>query len=79
MPPELHFDVAQVDCTRIVADREAIRLVNPQRFEIEQLDAIVHVDTSQHLVIGYKDVALRRILGQRPHAEVSHTARRAPL
>lgn len=56
MPPELHFDPAGFDLTRIVADREAIRQVNPQRFEMEQLTAIVHVDPTQHLVVGYKDV-----------------------
>ncbi|MEY3226571.1 MAG: 3-hydroxyacyl-[acyl-carrier-protein] dehydratase FabZ, partial [Planctomycetota bacterium] len=29
-----------------------IRGVNPQRFEMEQLTAIVHVDQSQHLLAG---------------------------
>jgi 3-hydroxyacyl-[acyl-carrier-protein] dehydratase len=56
MPPENNFDVTQLDLNRVLADREAIRRVNPQRFEFEQLDAIVHIDPSQHLVIGYKDV-----------------------
>jgi 3-hydroxyacyl-[acyl-carrier-protein] dehydratase len=39
-----------------VADKEVIRRVNPQRFEMEQLDAIVLIDPAQHLVAGYKDV-----------------------
>jgi 3-hydroxyacyl-[acyl-carrier-protein] dehydratase len=56
MPPENNFDLTQLDLNRVLADREAIRRVNPQRFEFEQLDAIVHIDPSQHLVIGYKDV-----------------------
>jgi 3-hydroxyacyl-[acyl-carrier-protein] dehydratase len=56
MPPENHFDLSQLDLSRVVADKEAIRRANPQRFEFEQLDAIVHLDTSQHVVIGYKDV-----------------------
>jgi 3-hydroxyacyl-[acyl-carrier-protein] dehydratase len=56
MPPDLHFDVTRLDLGRIVADREAIRRVNPQRFEFEQLDAVVFVDPAQHLVAGYKDV-----------------------
>jgi 3-hydroxyacyl-[acyl-carrier-protein] dehydratase len=56
MPPELHLDPASVDCSRVVADQEAIRAVNPQRFEMEQLTAIVLVDPAQHLVVGYKDV-----------------------
>ena len=41
MPPELHFDVAQINYSNVIADRNAIGLVNPQRFEMEQLDAIV--------------------------------------
>ena len=56
MPPELHFDPARLDLTRVVADREAIRRVNPQRFEMEHLNAIVHLDPENHLIAGYKDV-----------------------
>ncbi len=56
MPPEAHFDPARLDFHNVVADRAAIRGVNPQRFEMEQLDAIVQVDREQHLLAGYKDV-----------------------
>src|SRR5947208_8593866 len=58
MPPPLHLDPAGLDFGRVVADLDAIRRVNPQRFEMEQLTAIVHVDPGQHIVAGYKDVAL---------------------
>src|SRR5262245_55804387 len=56
MPPVLHFDPAHLDLGRIVADQEAIRRANQQRFAMEQLTAIVYVDPAQHLVAGYKDV-----------------------
>jgi 3-hydroxyacyl-[acyl-carrier-protein] dehydratase len=56
MPPTLNFDPAALDLTRILADREAIRKVNPQRFEMEQLTAVVYVDPANHIVAGYKDV-----------------------
>ena len=56
MPPEVHFDPASLDLQRVLADREAIRAVNPQRFEMEQLNAVVHIDPQQHIVAGYKDV-----------------------
>jgi 3-hydroxyacyl-[acyl-carrier-protein] dehydratase len=56
MPPELHLDPSRLDLERVLADQEAIRQVNPQRFEMEQLTAIVHVDPEQHLIAGYKDV-----------------------
>jgi 3-hydroxyacyl-[acyl-carrier-protein] dehydratase len=56
MPPELHFDPAKVDFGRVIADRAEIRKVNRQRFEMEQIDAVVYVDPERQLVIGYKDV-----------------------
>jgi 3-hydroxyacyl-[acyl-carrier-protein] dehydratase len=56
MPPEAVFDVTKLDFGRLVADREGIRRVNPQRFEMEQLSGIVHFDREQNLVVGYKDV-----------------------
>jgi 3-hydroxyacyl-[acyl-carrier-protein] dehydratase len=56
MPPEAHFDPTQLDFSKVVADKEELRRVNPQRFEMEQLDCIVLLDREQHLVVGYKDV-----------------------
>ncbi len=56
MPPETIFDISQLDFNRVVADLEQIRRINPQRYEMEQLTAIVHIDPSQHLLVGYKDV-----------------------
>jgi 3-hydroxyacyl-[acyl-carrier-protein] dehydratase len=56
MPPEVHFDPARLDFSRVHADQEAIRRVNPQRHEMEQLTGIVHIDLEQKLVAGYKDV-----------------------
>src|SRR5438034_9738740 len=56
MPPELHFDPARLDLNHVLADQEAIRKVNPQRFEMEQLTAIVYLDVVNHVVAGYKDV-----------------------
>jgi 3-hydroxyacyl-[acyl-carrier-protein] dehydratase len=56
MPPEVHFDPTRLDFAKVLADRDAIRRVNPQRFEMEQLDAIVLLDHEQHLIAGYKDV-----------------------
>src|ERR1700722_5175108 len=57
MPPELIMDPLQVDTSRVLADREALRKINPQRFDMEQLDAVVYVDRAKHLCIGYKDVS----------------------
>ena len=56
MPPPANYNLDRLDLTHVVADREAIRKVNPQRFEMEQLDAIILLDPAQQLVAGYKDV-----------------------
>ena len=56
MPPVALVDPATIDTSRVLADLEAIRQGNPQRFELEQLTAIVHENLAENLVIGYKDV-----------------------
>src|SRR5262249_26194017 len=56
MPPEALFDVTTVDLSRVLADREAIRAFNLQRFELEHLDAIALIDPARQLIVGYKDV-----------------------
>ena len=56
MPPELHFDPSQLDFQRPLAGRAEIERVNPQRYEMEQLTAIVHVEPDRNLIVGYKDV-----------------------
>lgn len=56
MPPELNFDPSRLDLNRTVAGRPEIERVNPQRYEMAQLTAILHVDPSQNLIAGYKDV-----------------------
>ncbi len=54
---ELLFDISTLDFNHIVADIEAIRRVNPQRYEMEQLTAIVYEDTKENVCVGYKDIS----------------------
>jgi 3-hydroxyacyl-[acyl-carrier-protein] dehydratase len=56
MRPEPIIDLAKIDFTKMVADKAALLAANPQRFEMEQIDAIVHLDTEGRTVVGYKDV-----------------------
>jgi 3-hydroxyacyl-[acyl-carrier-protein] dehydratase len=56
MPPAAMVDPAAIDTSRILVDREGIGRANPQRFEMQQLTAIVLLDIEQKLIIGYKDV-----------------------
>ncbi len=53
---EYIIDPAEIDFDDVVADVEEIRKYNPQRFEMEQLTAIVYADEKQMLCAGYKDI-----------------------
>lgn len=56
MPPVLLFDYQNLELNRVEFDRSAIAEVNPQSYEMSQLDAIVWHDLDRMLVLGYKDV-----------------------
>lgn len=57
MPPPLLFDLSLIDLTKEpVFDREAISRLNPQRFEMQQLDGVLWYDKEKLLSLGYKDV-----------------------
>ena len=71
MPPVALVDPATIDTSRVLVDREGIRRGNPQRFEMEQLTAIVALDAGEapdHRLQGRR---ARRVLGPRPHARLS--------
>lgn len=42
--PQTLLDLSRIDTSRVVADLEAIRRHNPQRFEMEQLTRVCHFD-----------------------------------
>jgi 3-hydroxyacyl-[acyl-carrier-protein] dehydratase len=58
MPPQLLFDIADVDLMQDLYDQEAIRKHNLQRGDMEMLNGIVHVNEERHRLIGYKDVRI---------------------
>lgn len=53
---DLILDVSKIDFDHVVADIEEIRRYNPQRFEMEQLTAIVHEDPVANICVAYKDI-----------------------
>jgi 3-hydroxyacyl-[acyl-carrier-protein] dehydratase len=55
MPPQLLFDISAFDLDKVVADQEAIRLINPQRGDMEHLNGITWFD-HEGRIMGYKDV-----------------------
>ncbi len=57
MPPSLLFDLSKIDLTsEPVFDKETIGKMNPQRFEMQQLDGILWYDKGNRLILGYKDL-----------------------
>jgi len=60
MPPPLLFDLSKIDLSaKPVFDRQAISRVNPQQYEMQQLDGVLWFDKDNMLVLGYKDVTDR--------------------
>jgi 3-hydroxyacyl-[acyl-carrier-protein] dehydratase len=49
-------DFSGVDFDKPVATIEEIRRFNPQRFEMEQLSAVVYVNEAEYSCVGYKDI-----------------------
>lgn len=56
MPPRLLFDISALDVNKPLYDQEVVRQVNPHRGDMEQLNAILHVDASAGRLVGLKNV-----------------------
>ncbi len=52
----LIIEPSAYDPNQVIADIEAIRRHNSQRFEMEQLTAICYEDLERNIVVGYKDL-----------------------
>jgi 3-hydroxyacyl-[acyl-carrier-protein] dehydratase len=55
-PRDYIIHPSEYDLSKVIADIHEIRRWNMQRFEMEQLTAIVHEDLARGLCVGYKDV-----------------------
>ena len=49
-------DPSLLDFDHVIADAEQIRMINPQRHEMEQLTAVIYEDLPRRICVGYKDV-----------------------
>jgi 3-hydroxyacyl-[acyl-carrier-protein] dehydratase len=56
MPPPLLINPDTLDFEHALADIAGIRKILPQRYEMEQLTAILQMDPEKQLIVGYKDV-----------------------
>jgi 3-hydroxyacyl-[acyl-carrier-protein] dehydratase len=53
---DLILDPSEYDIDRVLADIDVIRRYNPQRYEMEQLTAIVFDSVERGICVGYKDL-----------------------
>ncbi len=53
---DLILDFSEYDVNHVIADQEEIRRYNLQRFEMEQLTAVVYADAERGICAGYKDL-----------------------
>lgn len=56
MPPNLLVDLSKLNLDRIEIPMEEVRKVNAQRYEMEQLDGIIHFNRKEHWIVGVKNV-----------------------
>ena len=57
MPPQQLFDLSKINLAgKPVFNRDDILKINPQNYEMQQLDGVLWYDKPNMLVLGYKDV-----------------------
>lgn len=56
MPPSLLIDLSKIDLTKVEYDKEAIAEVNPQSYEMSQLDGVIWADLKSLRILGFKDI-----------------------
>jgi 3-hydroxyacyl-[acyl-carrier-protein] dehydratase len=50
------IDPSEIDLNNVIADIEEIRKYNPQRYDMEQLTAVVYEDAERGICAGYSDL-----------------------
>lgn len=56
MAPLFLYDLSSLDLDRVIVPIEQIREVLPQRYEMELLTGIVHIDNEKMAIVGFKDI-----------------------
>jgi 3-hydroxyacyl-[acyl-carrier-protein] dehydratase len=56
MPPTLLVDISKIDLSKVVFNRDDILTVNPQNYEMQQLDGIIWYNKEANEILGFKDV-----------------------
>lgn len=56
MPPPMLIDAAKYATAPVIADEDEVRRIIPHRFEMLHLNGVYHIDNTQQLIVGFKDV-----------------------
>ena len=56
MAPPLLVDLSKIDLASVVMGIEEIRRLNPHRYEMEQLTAVLHLDPEAGRIVAVKEV-----------------------
>lgn len=56
MSPTFMVDLNGLNLSRVVIGKDGIRQMNPQRYEMEQIDGILVYDSRKQLIVAFKDV-----------------------
>ena len=76
MPPTRLFELTDLDLQKVEFDRQAIGEVNPQSFEMSQLDAVIWHDLASDAVFGVQRCDRQGILGSRSYPRTAYYAGR---
>lgn len=57
MPPKQLIDLDSIDLNTVEIGMDEVRKCNPQRYEFEQLDGILHYDPDEEVAVGVKEVS----------------------
>ena len=56
MPRELLVDLSSLDLSQVQFGIDAVRELNPQRYEMEQLSGVIKYDPDAGVIVAYRDV-----------------------
>jgi 3-hydroxyacyl-[acyl-carrier-protein] dehydratase len=56
MPPTPLLDLSALDLSRVVCDLDEVRKTNRQRFEMEQISGILHLDPENCRAVAFRDI-----------------------
>ena len=58
MAPPLILDLKHIDLNHVAYDIEAIRKINPHRYEMEQVTSVIYTDPNPPTLVGLKEVTM---------------------